>query len=548
MPVTTSYPGLYIEELPLSAHSISAAPTSIAAFVGYSHPYLTEKFDEAVRIFSFTDFEREFGGLFSSGLVDPNLGRAVNQFFLNGGSDAYVVGLRPRLYNNAGTVVGTFGPGAGEIAFQASVTTDAPTHGFVLTAKVLADVVKLTAVVTNIRAAAPLPNPSPPPNLLPAVANSVFDLIITYGGTVETYRGIDLAGTGDNGPDKIVKKRSTLVTLKAPSGGAFGTAFASATPQTLVFAAVNAPTPIVGVQPFTFRGGDYDDQLQANSSLDKVEIFNILVLPGVSDNNVLSTALSFAERKRAFMIVDAPYDAAADASGSLTPIKDLMDNGSIPRGQNGAIYFPWLLSTDPMRGTTEPMPPSGFVAGVYARTDTERGVWKAPAGIAATVRNTTGPVPHGRMNDQQHGVLNDVSVNALRAFRGEGTVVFGSRTLVGNNTAYPQSKYVPVRRMTLFIEQTLIANLRWVVFEPNDAPLWIAIRTSVSNFMLSLFNQQALAGTKPSEAFQVKCDGTTTTPDDQANGIVNIVVAFAPLKPAEFVVIKIAQLTAQPAA
>jgi uncharacterized protein len=191
------------------------------------------------------------------------------------------------------------------------------------------------------------------------------------------------------------------------------------------------------------------------------------------------------------------------------------------------------------------MPPSGFVAGIYARTDTQRGVWKAPAGIASTVLNTTGPVLHGRMNDQRNGVLYDKSINVLRAFSAEGTVVFGARTLVADNSAYPQSKFVPVRRMTLFIEQTLLANLRWVVFEPNDHPLWTAIRVSVSNFMLSLFTQNALAGAKPSEAFQVKCDATTTTPDDQATGIVNIVVMFAPLKPAEFVIIKIGHLAGQ---
>ena len=116
-----------------------------------------------------------------------------------------------------------------------------------------------------------------------------------------------------------------------------------------------------------------------------------------------------------------------------------------------------------------------------------------------------------------------------------------------NNSAFQQSMYVPVRRMTLFIEQTLLANLRWVVFEPNDEPLWIAITASISAFLLSLFRQGALQGSTPSEAFQVKCDSTTTSPQDQATGIVNIVVAFAPLKPAEFVVIKIAQLAGQSA-
>jgi phage tail sheath protein FI len=155
------------------------------------------------------------------------------------------------------------------------------------------------------------------------------------------------------------------------------------------------------------------------------------------------------------------------------------------------------------------------------------------------------------MNDMQQGVLNSplpgggTPVCCLRSFAGTGTVVYGSRTVVGADPAYAQSKYVPVRRMTLFIEQTLIANLKWAVFEPNDEPLWLAIKSSIEAFLLSLFNQQALQGATPSDAFQVKCDKTTTTSADQQNGIVNIVVSVALLKPAEFVVIKIAQLAGQ---
>jgi Bacteriophage tail sheath protein len=522
MPVTTSYPGLYIEELPLNAHSISAAPTSIAAFVGYSHPYLTRKFGEAVRIFSFTDFEREFGGLFSSGDVDPNLGRAVNQFFINGGSDAYVVGLEPKLFPAGAPVA--FGPGG--VLYTATVTTGA-SQGFVLTSLVLPDMVPLQAVITNVR------------SKVPAGPNILFDLILSYGNSVETYRGLDLTAPTPNAPHEILNVRSRLVTMTPESGG-YGPAITAGTHG---FPATGLPGGAYKI----FNPADFNAALQANSSLDKVEIFNLLVLPGTFDPGVLANALSFAERKRAFMIVDPPLTAVADSNDPVNSINVIA--GGVPNSQNGALYFPWLLSSDPVRGTIEAMPPSGFVAGVYARTDTQRGVWKAPAGIAASVLNTTGPVPQGRMTDQQHGVLNKAAINALRTFAAEGTVVFGARTLVGEDgSAFPQSKYVPVRRMTLFIEQTLVANLRWVVFEPNDYPLWTAIRTTISNFMLSLFNQQALAGAKPSEAFRVTCDATTTTPDDQANGIVNIVVAFAPLKPAEFVVIKIAQIAGQTAA
>jgi phage tail sheath protein FI len=152
------------------------------------------------------------------------------------------------------------------------------------------------------------------------------------------------------------------------------------------------------------------------------------------------------------------------------------------------------------------------------------------------------------MNDMQQGVLNLNAVNCLRTFVGAGTVVYGARTLVGGqNSGYPQSKYVPVRRMTLFIEQTLVSNLKWVVFEPNDEPLWLAIRSTIEAFMLSLFNQQALQGSTPSEAFQVKCDSTTTSAADQQNGVVNIVIAVALLKPAEFVIITISQIAGQTA-
>jgi phage tail sheath protein FI len=249
-------------------------------------------------------------------------------------------------------------------------------------------------------------------------------------------------------------------------------------------------------------------------------------------------------------VADPPTNSIGDVLGSTSGDTD----GNVaPLSANGALYFPYLkssnpvtgLATDPKTGVPFTLPPSGFVAGIYARTDTNRGVWKAPAGLETTILDTTGVVDSGRMTDMRQGVLNNLGVNCVRSFPGVGTVVFGARTLVSANTAYQQWKYVPVRRMALFLEQTLKANLTWVIFEPNDDPLWVAIRVSIESFMLSLFHQGAFAGTTPSEAFQVKCDSSTTTPDDVNNGKVNIIVAFAPLKPAEFVIVKIAQLAGQ---
>jgi uncharacterized protein len=521
MPVTPSYPGLYIEELPLSAHSISPAPTSITAIVGFTHPLKTKNFKEAVHLFSFTEYEREFGGLFKSAFIEPHVPLAVNQFFLNGGSDLYVVGLETtitkgasHLYKDAPELKSTLSPTGGSIVIKPIEPVD---------------LLDMTIAFNNVSA-----------------TFDTFDLAITYGRRVETFRGVTL---GANQSLWKVNGASSLITVEDGGGkkdktANFGSAFGGAPLPVTFHGTLTGYTT-------TFNPSQFTDLFQEGTSLDKVPIFNILLTPGIFDATVNSAALAFAERKRAFVILDAPVDSATDSSSPpATPITTPALLDKIPLSENGAIYFPYLQAGDPVTGDPIEVAPSGFVAGIYARTDSRRGVWKAPAGIESTLNNTTGVVARGRMTNEQQGVIygtiaKTTPVNCLRSFPGAGTVVFGARTLVGSNDAYNQSKYVPVRRMTLFIEQTLLANLRWVVFEPNDEPLWISIRTSIENFMLSLFNQHALQGSKPSEAFQVKCDKTTTTQQDIDNGIVNILVAFAPLKPAEFVIIKIAQLAGQ---
>ncbi len=521
MPVAVSYPGLYLEELASNAHSIVAAPTSIAVFVGYSHPFKTDAatFGKPIRLSSFSEYERTFGGIYISSALDCNLGHAVYQFFLNGGSDAYVVGLKASY-----RIVG----GAPQTIAAATQTLATTGGGIVFTAKEVTDHpdTALTVTISNVRTSGAAGNPL-----------DLADYTLTYGTRVETYRGVPLGTPGFN----ALNKASSLISI-TPSGGGYGTAYAGA---------IVAPISLVTVLPAalagTFSATDFTAVFQADQPLDKVQIFNLLIVPGVSDNGVLSAALAFAERKQAFTIMDPPANCGADTDVAV-PANDMsavFQSGAIPLSANGALYFPFLKTSNPLNGKPLNLPPSGFVAGIFARIDTRRGVWKAPAGLEAIVLNTTGVVDSGKMTDPRQGVLNLTGINCLRTFPGLGTVVFGARTLVSANVAFQDNKYVPVRRMTLFLEQTLLQNLKWIVFEPNDEPLWLAIRMTIENFMLSLFNQQALQGSKPSEAFQVKCDRTTTTPDDQANGIVNIVVAFAPLKPAEFVIIKIAHLAGQ---
>jgi Bacteriophage tail sheath protein len=199
---------------------------------------------------------------------------------------------------------------------------------------------------------------------------------------------------------------------------------------------------------------------------------------------------------------------------------------------------------DPLReNRLENFAPSGAIAGVFARTDAARGVWKAPAGIEATI---AGAVDLSvKLTDGENGQLNPLGVNCLRAFPIIGRVVWGARTWRGADQLASEWKYVPVRRLALFLEESSFRGTQWVTFESNDEPLWAQIRLNLGAFMQNLFRQGAFAGRTPREAYFVKCDAETTTQNDINLGIVNILVGYAPLKPAEFVVIKIQQMAGQ---
>jgi hypothetical protein len=212
------------------------------------------------------------------------------------------------------------------------------------------------------------------------------------------------------------------------------------------------------------------------------------------------------------------------------------------RHRNAALYYPRLQTPDPLGPQPRTVGPSGTLAGIYASTDASRGVWKAPAGTEATLLGASVFV---KLTDNENGGLNPRGVNALRVFPVFGGVAWGARTLVGADQIADEWKYVPVRRTALVLEESLYEGLKWVVFEPNDEPLWSQIRLNVGAFMPVLFRQGAFQGKSPQEAYLVKCDSETTTQADIDLGIVNILVGFAPLKPAEFVVIQIQQLAGQ---
>ena len=212
--------------------------------------------------------------------------------------------------------------------------------------------------------------------------------------------------------------------------------------------------------------------------------------------------------------------------------------------RNAALFFPRLVERDPLReNRLAVFAASGAVAGVMARTDTERGVWKAPAGLAATISGAADlSVP---LTDAENGQLNPLGINCLITKPVVGPVVWGTRTRQGHDALASEWKYIPIRRLALFIEESLFRGTQWVVFEPNDEPLWAQIRLNVGAFMHDLFRQGAFQGQTPNEAYLVKVDKETTTQSDINLGVVNIIVGFAPLKPAEFVVLKIKQLAGQ---
>ena len=243
------------------------------------------------------------------------------------------------------------------------------------------------------------------------------------------------------------------------------------------------------------------------------------------------------------LLVDPP-SAWIDKDTAKTQFLDPNNDVIGTRSQNAALFFPRFLQPDPLRNNqVRQFVPCGAVAGIFARTDTQRGVWKAPAGLDATLVG----VPQLAINltNAENGELNPLGINCLRAFPASGRDIWGSRTLQGNDNLASEWKYIPVRRTALYIEESLYRGTQWVVFEPNDEPLWAQIRLNVGAFMQNLFRQGAFQGQTPTDAYFVKCDKETTTQNDINLGIVNIVVGFAPLKPAEFVIIKLQQMAGQ---
>jgi len=516
MAISVSYPGVYVEEIPSGVRTITGVATSIAAFVGWAPKGPT---DRAELVLSWSDFARTFGGFDTRSL----LGHAVSQFFANGGQRAYIVRL---VTSGANVATDNAVPSAVTLDTKLTVTASSPglwgdDYAIVTKKRSAPDDKRFQLKVVNFKL-----DPKGVPietfenlSMDPNDARSVVHVLANESSRVTAAI---VNNATDPPADTVPDQNGNVPDAGKLKGGADGKVL---TPGDGTFA-----TALI---PGNGTGGVF--------LLDRIDLFNLLCVPGLSTPATLSSLEGFCHDRRAFLIADCAQNDTFDTLKVATAPDGTMTGSN---AINAALYFPWILAPNPLQeNRPAEFPPCGYVAGLYARTDSSRGVWKAPAGTEASLTGVLGA--KYVLTDAENGVLNPKAINCIRTLPVFGTVLWGARTLQGNDERGSEWKYIPVRRTALYIEESLFRALTWVVFEPNDEPLWAQIRLNVGAFMHDLFRQGAFQGKTPADAYFVKCDKETTTQSDINRGVVNIVVGFAPLKPAEFVILQLQQIAGQ---
>jgi phage tail sheath protein FI len=538
MPITPTYPGVYIEEVPSAVHTIIGVATSITAFVGRA---LRGPLDDPIRVQSLAEFERVFGGLW----IESALGYSVQHFFLNGGSDALIIRVAHNDADRATVDTGALGA----LALEASTPGTWGNHLRV-------------RVDTDVRPLEPGEG-----------ANTLFNLSVKDmgpandgSGELEVFRNLSVEAVNRRFVTKVLEQESALIrvspTVPTPVPATAPPALAAVPPGANFFTTVGAFVAAGAAGGGTGTDGDDGSDITfadveggaaaktGINALEKADLFNILVLPPLTREtdgsgdippSTWNAASAYCLGKRAMLIIDPPSPTVWKDVRDPQTGANSFDSLGFTRLRNSAIYFPRVRIPDPLKeNRLEDFAPGGVLAGIWARTDVVRGVFKAPAGLETAmvgVRELT-----VKLTDGENGQLNPLGFNCLRSFPVVGNVVWGARTLVGADLLADQWKYIPVRRTALFIEESLYRGTQFAVFEPNDEPLWAQLRLNIGAFMQDLFRKGAFQGSTPRDAYLVKCDKDTTTQNDIDKGIVNILVGFAPLKPAEFIILKIQQL------
>jgi phage tail sheath protein FI len=503
MPVTPKYPGVYNEKAGGKVHVITGVSTSSTVFIGWASKGPT---DRAAFIESWADCERMYGGL----NAQSYLGYAVQQFFNNGGKKAYVLRLVDKTSSAPASIATTTLQAGGSNVLKVSAKDEGAWGRSISISK---------------------KQRVPPDSSRFGLAVSCKDPNGQIRG--EAFENLSMDPVNSSFVESVVNRSSALINVSVVGGPP----------------APNPPDDVAGIaltnggadgSVFAPNDGNFENALAtALSLLDSIDVINLIVVPGETTVATIAALEAYANKRRAIVLVDAASTDTVDTLHSGP-------NGAIvsPNGANAAFFFPWLKAPDPLDANqSHAYPPSGSVAGVIVRIDESRGFWKAPAGISARITGATDVAI--QLTDFQGGSLNGTGISCIRKLPNVGVVIWGARTLAGADTMGSIWKYLPVRRLALYLEESLYRATNWVVFEPNDELLWSAIRMNVGAFMHTLFSQGAFQGVTPHDAYYIKCDSETTSQNDIENGIVNIVVGFAPLRPAEFVIIRIQQIAAR---
>ena len=583
-------PGVYVEEYDSGATPMQGVSTSTAGFIGLAErgPVV----GQPQLVTSFADYKRMYGGYLSEAGYGGNrfLPYAVEQFFANGGARAYIMRVAPADAKAASYTAGVLkitaaNPGAWAEDMRVTVTpaSKAKTqvlavNGADLTLKNAdgfnpGDVVELfdgkTAAHATVKSVLDRVVTLDAPCTLDVADTKVgtakyiktceISITARLGENVEVYENLSLkVGALNNAVVRTAK--SDLITVevlevKAPA--------APAKEKDKDGKEVPAPAPkATSIVPYelcggtgselvlTLQGGSNGSVLTATADtftgkddgpgrrtglqafLENGNV-SILAIPGITIPDVQAALIGFCENKKScFAILDVPVELKK--TNDVANFRDMYDS------TYAAMYHPWLEMYDTGAKRSAYFPPSGAMAGIYARTDTERGVHKAPAN--EVVRGCTGL--SCAYNEGEQDILNPIGVNLIRAFTGRGIRVWGARTISSNGLW----KYLNVRRLFIYVEESIKANTNWVVFEPNSTTLWSRVTRTIETFLATCWRDGALAGSSPSEAFFVECGPTTMTQDDIDNGRLICQIGIAPVKPAEFVIFRITQKTASESA
>ncbi|MDQ0903662.1 MULTISPECIES: phage tail sheath subtilisin-like domain-containing protein [unclassified Paenibacillus] len=568
-------PGVYVEEFDSGAQPLEGASTSTAGFIGLAQRGEIEGVPQLVT--SVADFHRLFGSYLSENEFGEYrfLSYAVEHFYLNGGSRCYVMRVAPTdakvATNKAATnkesailEIASKNPGTwgNQVRIVVVPSSKAKTQIYEVLSETqyrvknnagfnVGDVVAFEAagqkqynkVVSSqdniIELAEALDGDVVDSGLLPSkvLTTSEFTLHVFYGDEAETYEKVSLNISAANHIEKIVS-RSNIITVKDLTDGKDLGAVApfevlSGENETVgkfqIALSGGSNGSIAQVTPDIFMGVDRGPGKRTGiqSFIDN-DVVSIIAIPGVTEPTVQLSLVAHCENLGSrFAVLDIPREK--------TKVADVMTHRNIFDSSYAAMYNPWLQVFDPLDKRNIYIPPSGSVIGIYSRSDQTRGVQKAPAN--EVVRGAVGL--DCQYNKGEQDILNPQGVNLIRAFAGQGIRVWGARTTSSNGLW----KYVNVRRLFIFIEESIKNGTNWVVFEPNDEQLWARVQRTIDAFLTRVWRDGALMGGSPSEAFYINIGRSTMTQDDIDNGRLICVIGVAPVKPAEFVIFRITQKT-----